>query len=69
MGCKNIIKGGYMLSNNNLNRAKVDNEKIMTEHGFNNMQLLSLENTYDLSQLEHSRKEGYMLSKKIYDII
>ena len=28
---KNLIKGGYMLSNNNYNRAKVNNIEIMKE--------------------------------------
>lgn len=62
---KNIIKGGYFLSNNNLNRAKVDNIEIMKNNGFEIKQLTDLQKTFDLKQLEYERLEGYMLSKKI----
>jgi hypothetical protein len=62
---KNIVKGGYMLSNNNYNRAKVKNIEIMEENGFKITHLLDLENKYDLSNIEFDRKEGYMISKKI----
>ena len=61
---KNIIKGGYMLSNNNFNRAKVDNIGIMQSNGFEVFPLLELEDKYDLARLEFERKEGYRLSKK-----
>ena len=61
---KNIIKGGYMLSNNNFNRSKVKNIEIMKENGFEITQLLELEDKYDLSKLDKSRIEGYMLSQK-----
>ena len=61
---KCIIKGGYMLSNNNFNRAKVKNIEIMEENGFTNTDLLNLENEYDLTELPIERKEGYMLSHK-----
>ena len=40
---KNIIRGGYMLSNNNYNRAKINNIDIMKENGFQIAQLLDLE--------------------------
>ena len=62
---KNVIKGGYMLGNNNYNRAKVDNIKIMEENGFENYQLTELQNKYNLNKLDYQRIEGYMLSKKI----
>ena len=62
---KKIIKGGYMLSNNNFNRAKVDNIGIMENNGFEITQLIDLQKKYDLSSLEFERIEGYMLSKKI----
>jgi len=62
---KNIIKGGYMLSNNNLNRAKIDNVGIMGRENFKILQLQNLRETFDLSGLEESRIEGYMLSKKL----
>jgi hypothetical protein len=62
---KNIIKGGYMLSNNNFNRAKVKNIEIMKENNFTITQLLDLQKTYELSNLKFQRIEGYMLSKKL----
>jgi len=62
---KNVIKGGYMLGNNNYNRAKVDNIKIMEENGLENYQLVDLQDKYDLSKLDYQRIEGYMLSKKM----
>tara|TARA_B100000575_G_scaffold290714_1_gene294942 strand:+ start:1665 stop:3644 length:1980 start_codon:yes stop_codon:yes gene_type:complete len=64
---KNIISGGYMLSNNNYNRAKVKNIEIMEDNGFEVKQLIDLQYKYDLQELsnkEFSRIEGYMLSKK-----
>ena len=64
---KNIIKGGYMLSNNNYNRAKVNNIEIMKENGFEVTQLVDLQEKYDLDDLakkEFARIEGYMLSQK-----
>ena len=54
-----------MLSNNNLNRAKVDNEGIMRGENFEILQLQNLRETFDLSRLEESRIEGYMVSKKL----
>ena len=65
---KNIIKGGYMLSNNNFNRAKVKNIEIMEQHGFEIKQLIDIQQKYNLQELakkEFARIEGYMLSKKI----
>ena len=62
---KNIIKGGYMLSNNNFNRAKVKNIEIMKRENFEINQLLDLDKKYNLKDLEFSRKEGYMLCKKL----
>jgi len=62
---KNIIKGGYMLSNNNFNRAKVKNIEIMEENGFVVTQLLDVQEKYDLASLDFQRIEGYMLSKRI----
>ena len=62
---KNVVKGGYMLGNNNLNVAKVDNIKIMETNGFENNQLVDLEDKYNLDKLDYKRKEGYMLSKKL----
>ncbi len=61
---KHMVKGGYMLSNNNFNRAKVKNIEIMEENGFKVTQLMDLQDKYDLSNLPFERIEGYMLSKK-----
>ena len=62
---KNMVKGGYFLSNNNFNRAKVDNIEIMEENGFEVKQLINLQESFDISNLPFQRIEGYMLSKKI----
>ena len=62
---KNIVKGGYVLSNNNYNRAKVDNIGIMKSNNFEITQLLDCKDKYDLSKLPFERIEGYMLSKKL----
>ena len=61
---KNMVAGGYFLSNNNFNRAKVKNIEMMEENGFAISQLVDLQDKYDLSKLEFQRIEGYMLSKK-----
>ena len=62
---KNIIKGGWVLCNNNFNRAKVDNIKIMKENNFEIFQLLDLIDKYDISKLPKERIEGYMICKKL----
>ena len=62
---KKIVKGGYMLSNNNFNRAKVKNIEIMEEQDFKVTQLIDLQEKYDLESLDFQRIEGYMLSKKV----
>ena len=54
---KNIIKGGYMLSNNNFNRAKVKNIEIMQENGFKVTQLINLQEEYDLKELANKEFE------------
>jgi len=62
---KNIVSGGYMLSNNNYNRAKVDNIGIMESNNFTVTQLVDLQEKYNLSNLEFKRIEGYMISNKV----
>ena len=60
----NIIKGGYILGNNNLNRAKFKFEELMENNGFENTQFIDLPN--DVTQnLPYERIEGYMHSIKI----
>ena len=62
---KNLIKGGYMLSNNNYNRAKVNNIEIMKENNCEIIQLSEVVEKYNLSTLPFKRIEGYMISKKV----
>jgi hypothetical protein len=61
---KNLISGGYFLSNNNFNRAKVKNIEIMHENDCKTTQLVDLQEKFDLSKLKFERIEGYMLSQK-----
>ena len=61
---KNLVSGGYFLSNNNFNRAKVKNIEIMEENNCIITQLVDLQTAYELSKLPYQRIEGYMLSKK-----
>mgnify|MGYP007000081978 len=52
-GIKNIVKGGYILGNNNLNRAKVDIEKILLDNNFLNIYLKNLDKTkFDISTFD-----------------
>lgn len=72
---KNMIKGGYILGNNNLNRGKVKIEELLKKNNFNNIYLRNLDkkkfNLDKLSKKEiHNGREfcaldGYMLSKKL----
>ena len=63
---KNVIKGGYVLGNNNLNRAKYRVEEFMESQGFQNTYFADLDsNVFNLSQFPIERIEGYMISKKI----
>ena len=62
---KNIVKGGYILGNNNYNRAKVKIEELMTN--FKNTTLKDLnKDFFDLSGLPSNRLDGYMISKRLY---
>jgi hypothetical protein len=61
---ENIIKGGYLLGNNNLNRAKFKFEELAIEKGFKNTQFSEL-NKNITNNLPFERIEGYMYSKKI----
>ena len=72
---KNMIKGGYILGNNNLNRGKVKIEELLKKNNFNNIYLRDLDKKkFNLDQLSkkeiHNGREfcaldGYMLSKKL----
>ena len=63
---RNIVDGGYLLGNNNLNRAKFKFEEYMAENGFLNTQFLNLDkNIYDISGFPYERIEGYMISRRI----
>lgn len=71
---KNIINGGYILGNNNLNRAKVKIEELLKENNFENTYLKDLsKEKYNLNKIskvenhngrEFCAMEGYMISKK-----
>lgn len=71
---QNMVKGGYILGNNNLNRAKVDIEGIMNENNFSNQYLKDLDSSkFNLEKLGkkeiHNEREfcaldGYMISQK-----
>jgi hypothetical protein len=62
----NIVPGGYLMGNNNLNRAKFKFEEYMTENGFTNTHFLDLdENVFDISSFPIERIEGYMISRKL----
>ena len=64
--CRNIVNNGYLLGNNNLNRAKFKFEEYMMENGFANTQFVDLDKeTFDISSFPHERIEGYMISKRI----
>ena len=62
---KNIIMGGWVLCNNNFNRAKVKNIEIMEKNGFKIYQLLDLVEKYNIKYLPYERIEGYMICQKI----
>jgi len=61
---KNVVKGGYVLSRNNLNTIKFPVEEYMNSLGFLNIPVLALEGFMDLSNLSVSVLEGHMLSKR-----
>jgi len=61
----NIVDGGYMMGNNNLNRAKFKFEEYMQENGFNNTHFEDLgSDKFDIKSFPKERIEGYMLSRK-----
>ena len=57
-----------MLGNNNYNRAKVNNIKIMEDNGFKNYQLVDLQEKYNLNKLDYQRIEGYVIKEREYHI-
>ena len=59
----NNVKGGYILGNNNLNRAKFDFEGLMESNGFENIQFSELGDK--VKNLPKERIEGYMLSRRV----
>lgn len=60
---KNVIKGGYFLSNNNINSAKYDLEGLMRENGFSIKNLVDLKE-FNLQNIPQHKLESYMLCKK-----
>jgi len=62
---KNIIKGGYFLSNNNINSAKYKLEEMMLEQNFEIKNLSALDREkFDLKDIEKHKLESYMICKK-----
>jgi len=61
---KNIIPGGYVMGNNNLNRAKFKFEELMIENGFENILFADLPPHF-IKNLPIDSDEGYMISKKL----
>jgi hypothetical protein len=59
----NIVEGGFVLGNNNLNRAKYDFEGLMDNNGFENIQFSQLGDK--IKNLPKERIEGYMLSRRL----
>ena len=72
---KNIVNGGYILGNNNLNRAKINIEKLLKDNKFTNIYLKDLDNKkFNIAKLSnkeiHNNREfcaldGYMISQKL----
>ena len=61
----NIISDGYLLSNNNINSAKYDLEKLTKEKNFNNINLSQLDRQkFDVSSIDEQKLESYMICKK-----
>lgn len=60
----NIIEGGYLLGNNNLNRAKFKFEELMKQNNFVNTQFSDIP-TNITKNLPYERIEGYMYSRKL----
>jgi len=59
----NIVEGGYLLGNNNLNRAKFNFEALMMLENFKNTQFSELKSDW-IKNLPNERIEGYMLSRR-----
>ena len=59
----NIVEGGYLLGNNNLNRAKFNFEALMMFENFKNTQFSELKSDW-IKNLPNERIEGYMLSRR-----
>lgn len=62
---KNIVSGGYVIGNNNLNRAKFKFEEYMNENGFVNTHFEHLpDDKFNILNFPKERIEGYMVSKR-----
>lgn len=60
---KNIVPGGYFLGRNNLNSQKIDLEKFMMDHGFDNLQLRDFPQ-HQLKDIPQHHVDSHMLSRK-----
>jgi hypothetical protein len=62
----NIVEGGYVLCNNNLNEANFKIEEFMESKGFENTQLEDLDRSiFDLSDLPYKLIKHFMISRKL----
>ena len=62
----NIVKGGYILCNNNRNEANFKIEEYMESMGFENTQLVDLDDgIFDLSDLPYKLIKHFMISRKL----
>jgi hypothetical protein len=62
----NIVKGGYVLCNNNDNEANFKIEEFMESKGFENTQLEDLDRSiFDLSDLSYKLIKHFMISRKL----
>lgn len=62
----NIVEGGYLLCDNNLNKANFKIEEYMKTCGFKNTQLTDLDKSaFDLSNLPNELIKSFMISKKL----
>lgn len=66
----NVVKDGYFLGRNNLNRAKWNSERFMKQEGFVNTKFAHLDRKkFDLSNLDKQSIEGHMISRRIKNYV
>lgn len=65
---RNTIVGGVVLGRNNFNSRQIDMEKIMTDHGFFNINFKDLSYEVDLSVLSSDEISSHMFSQRIVNV-